>query len=172
MIQAEANDQAAARAVDAPPASTGASPIAHKRHNPAGGLAHPRYDVMQPASVPAPNRSPCGARSDVSPAWAPPSPPYPPASAALPATPRAFETPQCPGAAASCAETRPEPPDATNMGHMLREFGRRRWTVQDVVDPGKVGEEALRAARVAYRAEVVRIMQKKRSEMAADGWAA
>jgi hypothetical protein len=47
---------------------------------------------------------------------------------------------------------------------------KRRFTVQDVIPPQHVSDEQLRYARIAYREEVLRILQKKRKEMAADGY--
>lgn len=47
---------------------------------------------------------------------------------------------------------------------------KRRFTVQDVVPPQQMSDEKLRYARIAYREEVMRILHKKREEMAADGY--
>jgi hypothetical protein len=47
---------------------------------------------------------------------------------------------------------------------------RRRVSVQHITPPQQMDEERLRQARVEYREEVLRIMQKKRAEMEADGY--
>ena len=47
---------------------------------------------------------------------------------------------------------------------------KRRETASDITPPQRMDEEQLRQVRVQYREEVLRIMQKKRAEMAADGY--
>ena len=71
-----------------------------------------------------------------------------------------------------CADVHRRLPGETRGRQVSQGRRGKRWSVQDVVEPGKVDAESLRLARIAYRAEVVQIMQRKRAEMAANGWQA